>query len=209
MLSISKASEKSAPKMMALLRSASRKLETLKEASRTAGPDAPPSGTDEWAPGSYPLRYGARTGETCCSTFWIKMNQRFHLMDPWDEQYPAEIEKTLYNAVLRQLGMMTDAPDPLSLNGTGTGTYTGPNFRSFVNMQGAPEKLRVPVASCCEGQGTRALGSIPEYAFTLNATAPAEGIWLNLFVPSTLQINATVVEGVAPYPAPRPQPAPA
>ena len=40
----------------------------LKEASRAVGPDAPANGTDEWPPQSYPLRYGARTGETCCST---------------------------------------------------------------------------------------------------------------------------------------------
>ena len=54
-----------------------------------------PDGGTDWRPQSYPLRAGARTGETCCSTFWIKFCQRFQLMSPWEEEYSAEIEKTL------------------------------------------------------------------------------------------------------------------
>ena len=105
---------------------------------------------------------------------WIKLCQRFQLMAPSEEQYAAEIEKTLYNAILRQLGMLTNVPDPLSIAKL---KYNAPNIRSFVNMQGTAEALRVPVASCCEGQGTRALGSLPEYVFTLNASAPEEGLF--------------------------------
>lgn len=160
----------------------------------------PDSGTD-WHPKSYPLRPTARTGETCCSTFWVKFNQRFQLLAPSDERYAAEIEKTLYNAVLRQLGELDGVPDPL--NTTAGQTYSGFAMRSFVNMQGYLEKLRVPVASCCEAQGSRALGSLPEYVFSLNASAPADGFFLNMFVESTLEINASVVVGVAPNPPPK------
>ena len=177
----------------------------LDEASREAGPNAPPSGTSEYRPRSYPLGPGARTGETCCSMFWIKFSQRFQLMAPSEERFAAEIEKTVYNAILRQLGRMENAPDSLSLSNK---TYTGPAMRSFVNLQGSPEALRVPVATCCEGQGSRALGSLPEYVFTQNASAPGEGFWLNLFAPATLTVNATVVEGVAPNPPPVLPPAP-
>ena len=126
-------------------------------------------------------------------------------MAPSEERYAAEIEKTLYNAILRQLGMLRNVPDPMSI---AKHTYTGHQFRSMVNMQGTVEKLSLPHANCCEGQGTRALGSLPEYVYTLNASAPEEGLWLNLFVPSTLRVNVTVVEGVAPNPPRSPVPVP-
>jgi len=54
-----------------------------------------PDGGTDWHPKSYPLRSGARTGETCCSIFWVKFCQRFQLMSPWEEGHSAEIEKTL------------------------------------------------------------------------------------------------------------------
>ena len=54
-----------------------------------------PDGGTDWHPKSYPLRSGARTGETCCSIFWVKFCQRFQLISPWEERHSAEIEKTL------------------------------------------------------------------------------------------------------------------
>ena len=54
-----------------------------------------PDGGTDWHPKSYPLRSGARTGETCCSIFWVKFCQRFQLMSPSEEGHSAEIEKTL------------------------------------------------------------------------------------------------------------------
>ena len=179
----------------------------LMEASRASGPNAPPNATNEYPPKSYPLG-STRTGETCCSMFWVKLCQRFQLMDPSAEKYTAEIEKTLYNALLRQLGQMENAPDGLSLTNS---SYTGPAVRSFVTLQGSLETLRVPVATCCEGQGSRALGSLPEYVFSLNESAPEDGFWVNLFAPATLTLNSSVVEGVAPNPPPpplAPQPTP-
>jgi DUF1680 family protein len=45
--------------------------------------------------------------------------------------------------------------------------------------------LRVPLCtnSCCEGQGTRLIGSMPEYIFS---TAP-DGLYINLFEPASIQ----------------------
>lgn len=189
-----------------------------------------PDGGTDWHPKSYPLRSGARTGETCCSTFWIKFCQRFQLISPWEEEYSAEIEKTLCemrtpllptcgalvtahspvcypgcvwskrltwllsfvdsdNALLRQIKHMTDIPDGLSLTND---SYTGYSFLSFVNLGGSNDPPRVPVATCCEGQGSRALGSLPEYIFTLNASVPTDGFYLNLFAPSTLTLNVGI-----------------
>ena len=57
----------------------------------------------DWPAKSYRIRPGTGTGETCCSSFWIKLNQRFHLLTPTDERFAAEIETTIYNALLRQM----------------------------------------------------------------------------------------------------------
>jgi hypothetical protein len=106
------------------------------------------------------------TGETCGSSFWVRFNQRFLAMHPDEEKYAAEIEKSIYNVGLanqvgdrgiiyhaRLVGMKGDLPVPLCTN------------------------------SCCEGQGTRLIGSLPEYIFS---TAP-DGLYVNLFEPSSIQ----------------------
>ena len=88
------------------------------------------------------------TGETCGNVFWIKFNQRLHQLDPEREQYVAEIEKSLYNNVLA--------------NQTPEG-----RVRYFAIMQGhkeVPGWTTSPAMGynfCCEGQGTRMLGSLP------------------------------------------------
>ena len=39
------------------------------------------------------------------------------------------------------------------------------------------------INSCCEGQGTRLLGSLPEYIYSLSS----DGVYVNLFEASTLR----------------------
>jgi hypothetical protein len=55
----------------------------------------------DWPAGSYRIAPGTGTGETCCTTFWIKFNQRFQLLHPEREVYAANIETAIYNALLR------------------------------------------------------------------------------------------------------------
>jgi hypothetical protein len=125
----------------------------------------------EFPPKSYRLAAQfpfCETGETCGSSFWVRFNQRFLAMHPEEEKYAAEIEKSIYNVALanqvadrgiiyhtRLVGMKGDLPVPLCTN------------------------------SCCEGQGTRLIGSLPEYIFS---TAP-DGLYVNLFEPSSIQWN--------------------
>ena len=45
---------------------------------------APDHGTD-WKRKTYKIN-GGGTGETCCTVFWIKFNQRFQLMNPTVEK---------------------------------------------------------------------------------------------------------------------------
>lgn len=123
----------------------------------------------EFPPKSYRLNAQfpfCETGETCGSVFWARFNQRFHLMHPDQEKYANEIEKSIYNVGLanqmgshgivyhaRLVGMKGDLPVPLCTN------------------------------SCCEGQGTRLLGSLPEYIFSI----AHDGLYVNLFEAATIQ----------------------
>lgn len=69
--------------------------------------------------GSYPIAPGTGTGETCCTTFWIKFNQRFQAVAPSNETYAAKIETAIYNALLREMEFRT--PPPSSGSGGGSG----------------------------------------------------------------------------------------
>jgi DUF1680 family protein len=115
---------------------------------------------DSYPPRSYFLH--RHTGELCGSVFWSRYNQRFHLLHPDQEKYAGEIEKSIYNVALA--------------NQAGAG-----GFRYHANLLGKkdpPDHKN----TCCEGQGTRMIGSLPEYLYSL---AP-DGPYVNLFAPSTL-----------------------
>ena len=95
--------------------------------------------------------------------------QRFHLLYPEQEKYVNEIEKEIYNVALanqveskglRYFARLVGHKDP------------DPYYRSHGICKN----------TCCEGQGTRLLGSLPEHIYSL---AP-DGIYVNLFAASTI-----------------------
>jgi DUF1680 family protein len=104
-----------------------------------------------------------KLGETCGSSFWVFLSQRFQLLDPENEQYAAEIEKSIYNVGLAN----QDA---------------GNGFRYHTTMEGEKEKA-THENTCCEGQGTRLIGSVPEHIYSV---AP-DGIYVHLFAGSTVK----------------------
>jgi hypothetical protein len=123
----------------------------------------------EFPPKSYRLaaqKPFCETGETCGSVFWVRFNQRFHLMHPEKEKYANEIEKSIYNVGLAN-----------QVNSNGIIYHA-----RLVGMKG---DLQVPLCtnSCCEGQGTRLLGSLPEYIFSI----VPDGLYINLFEPASIQ----------------------
>ncbi|MDR0559443.1 MAG: glycoside hydrolase family 127 protein [Prevotellaceae bacterium] len=120
-------------------------------------------------PRSYYLdaSYG-HTGETCGSAFWIKFNQRLHRLFPEEEKYVAEIEKSIYNVIL---AVQTE-------NGC-----IGYHSR----MEGTKDHPDNGFNSCCEGQGTRLLGSLPEYIYSI---ASDGGLYINMYEPSTVRWNS-------------------
>jgi len=122
-------------------------------------------GTVLYPPQSYYLT--RHTGELCGSVFWIKLNQRFHLLDPEDEKYVSEIEQCIYNVgIANQKGVE--------------------GIRYFNRLVGQKDQVHGPYVqkmnSCCEGQGTRLYGSLPEYIYSLTG----DGVFINLFAASIL-----------------------
>ncbi|MDR1562131.1 MAG: glycoside hydrolase family 127 protein [Dysgonamonadaceae bacterium] len=121
-------------------------------------------GNHSHPPCSYHLTSVGHTGEMCGSVFWIKFNQRFHQLFPNEEKYIAEIEKSIYNVILA--------------NQTKEG-----HIRYHARMQGKKEKPNGDYNTCCEGQGTRLLGSLPEYIYSI----ASDGIYVNLYEPSSIK----------------------
>jgi hypothetical protein len=107
---------------------------------------------------------GGHTGETCGSAFWIKFNQRLHCLFPNEEKYVDEIEKSIYNVILAN-----QKDDGL--------------IRYHAVMEGSKEEPRSANNTCCEGQGTRLLGSLPEYIYSI----VSDGLYVNLYEPSTIR----------------------
>lgn len=101
-------------------------------------------------------------GELCGSSFWVFLSQRFHHLHPEDERYVAEIEKSIYNVAIANQD----------------GSY---GLRYHTHLEGTKEKA-TRINTCCEGQGTRLLGSLPEHIYSITQ----DGIFLNLFEPSTI-----------------------
>jgi DUF1680 family protein len=104
-----------------------------------------------------------KLGELCGSSFWVFLSQRFQLLDPENEQYAAEIEKSIYNVGLANQD-------------------SGNGFRYHTVMEGQKEKA-THENTCCEGQGTRLIGSLPEHIFSL----ASDGVYLHLYEPSTIR----------------------
>lgn len=101
-------------------------------------------------------------GELCGNSFWVFLSQRFHHLHPDEERFVGEIEKSIYNVAIANQD----------------GTY---GLRYHTHLEGTKEKS-TRINSCCEGQGTRLLGSLPEHIYSL----ADDGIYLNLFEPSTI-----------------------
>jgi DUF1680 family protein len=104
-----------------------------------------------------------KLGELCGNSFWTFLSQRFQLMNPGDERYATEIDKSIYNvAIANQEGSQ--------------------GLRYHAILVGQKEK-GTRLNTCCEGQGTRLLGSLPEHIYSI---AP-DGLYVNLFEPSTIR----------------------
>jgi DUF1680 family protein len=117
------------------------------------GPDFPPKSNSLYA----------KLGENCGSAFWILLNQRLHQLDPDNERYVAEIEKSIYNVILAN--------------------QDGSRGIRYHTMLVGQKEASQCVNSCCEGQGTRLVGSLPELIYSV----ADDGLYVNLFERSSIE----------------------
>jgi DUF1680 family protein len=127
-------------------------------------------GTDLYPPKSYYLHRS--TGELCGSVFWAFLNQRFHLLNPEEEKYVTEIEKSIYNVVIA--------------NQVGT---KGIRYHAvLVDHKDLNNRQPFSMSTCCEGQGTRMIGALPEFIYSI----ASDGVYVDLFAPSTIRFTTLV-----------------
>ena len=105
----------------------------------------------------------ANANELCGSVFWMFFNQRLHTLYPEEEKYADEIEKSIYNCLL-------PAQDE-----KGAIRY----HSKLVDHKEGPQDTN----TCCEGQGTRAYGALPEFIYT----KAKDGVYVNLFNESKVE----------------------
>ncbi|MBK7711118.1 MAG: glycoside hydrolase family 127 protein [Bacteroidales bacterium] len=125
-------------------------------------------GTDLHPPKSYYLH--RNTGELCGSVFWAFLNQRFHLLNPEQEKYVTEIEKSIYNNLMaNQVG------------------EKGIRYHAVLdNHKDLNNRVPFSMSTCCEGQGTRMMGALPEFIYSI----ADDGIYIDLFAASTVKYPA-------------------
>ena len=104
-----------------------------------------------------------KLGELCGSSFWVFLSQRFQMLQPEDERFATEIEKSIYNVALANQD-------------------SGKGLRYHTILEGKKEKS-THINTCCEGQGTRLIGSLPEHIYSV----AADGIYVNLYEPSRIE----------------------
>ena len=115
----------------------------------------------ECPPHSYMLH--EKLGELCGNAFWVFLSQRLQWLDPENEKYANEIEASIYNVALA--------------NQAGT---EGLRYHALLTHQKDEHKQ---INTCCEGQGTRLIGSLPEHIYSI---AP-DGLYVNLYEPSAIE----------------------
>lgn len=115
---------------------------------------------------SYPPKsafLNLQNGENCGSSFWVSLNHGLHQLYPNEEKYSNEIEKSIYNVLIANQDSTI-------------------GIRYHTNLNGQKE-IATAKNTCCEGQGTRQLGSLPEYIYSV----VKDGLYVNLFANSTIK----------------------
>lgn len=135
----------------------------------TGGSLAINEGTFLYGPKTYWLH--KETGELCGNVFWVRLNQRFRHIRPSEEKYAGEIEQSIYNVII---------PNQISDKG----------IRYFAALDGHKcyrnGEPNACMNTCCEGQGTRMYGSLPEYICSM----ADDGIAIDLYSAADIAYKA-------------------
>ena len=99
-------------------------------------------------PNSRPLTMDRHTGEVCGSVMWVMLNDILLQLDPEKEDYAAEIERSIYNALL-----------PAQSGSDG--------IRYHTFLHGKKDKP-TNYNTCCEGTATQLYGLLPALVYRLH-----------------------------------------
>jgi DUF1680 family protein len=117
----------------------------------------------QFPPKSYHLR--VPTGELCGNVFWAVFNQQLRVLYPaGGEKYVAEIEKSIYN-----IGIANQDADNGNIR-----------YHAWLIDKKEPGGRG---GSCCEGQGTRFYGMLPEFIYKL----ADDGLYVDLYNESSIE----------------------
>jgi DUF1680 family protein len=116
----------------------------------------------QFPPKTYHLRMA--TGELCGNVFWTVFNEQLRVLYPDSgEKYVAEIEKSIYNVGIANQDI------------NGGIRY---HARLLDKKEGGGHG-----GSCCEGQGTRLYGMLPEFIYKL----ADDGLYVDLYNESSIE----------------------
>lgn len=118
-----------------------------------------------YAPGSRHVTADWHTGETCNNVWWILLNQLLLSLNPDEEKYAAEIEKSVYNVVI-----------PAQEGSAG--------IRYHANLHGRKDAAYAE-NTCCEGTGTMLYGMLPSLVYRMHTQD--SGVTVQLFADSELE----------------------
>lgn len=116
-------------------------------------------------PNSRPITPDMHTGEICPSVMWIMLNDVLLQLDPENEEYAAEIERSMYNAML-----------------PAQGGSKGIRYHSFLHGRKDQATAR---NTCCEGTGTQLFGILPSLVYRLHNDD--DGATVHLFTSAELK----------------------
>lgn len=116
--------------------------------------------TGHYPPQSYFLT--KHTGETCGNVFWADINHKLLQFFPDEERYAAEIEKSIYNAVMA-------AQDERG------------RIRYHNNLDGKKDEA-TRINTCCEVMAAPFIGRLPQFVYSTDD----QGLWVHLFAASQI-----------------------
>eukprot|EP01051_Picozoa_sp_SAG22_P012087 SAG22_NODE_1227_length_5094_cov_5.898298_1_plen_432_part_00 len=135
-----------------------------------AGALVPPVVNPKYGPIEQQGDCNLNTGELCGSSFWLKLNQRFHRIEPNNETYVAEMERSIFN-----VGVAAQVQD-------------GTRIRYFARLHGYKQP-GYNIGTCCEGQGTRMFGQLPEYLYS--RAEDGSGVYIDIYAASSYRWQTT------------------
>ncbi len=129
------------------------------------------------APGAYMINRTHKYNELCCTTFWVLLNQRMHLLEPDNAHYTDQIEQSVYNMLA---GAQVDDR----------------GYHYWCYIDGGKDLRFADNVTCCAGTGTRLAAITPQFLYSYND----EAVYVDMYAASVAKIGDSEIEVVTNMP---------